>query len=135
MKVQSRGLLLTLSLLMPSLLLPASDAKPKAVSSAPKIPAAKSSIDSKVEDLLKKMTIEEKIGQMTQYHQSKALDEKATVDVKAGKVGSMLSLFGAKATNAAQKVAVEGSRLHIPVLFGLDVIHGSKTFFPLSRTA
>src|SRR5690242_3597872 len=82
--------------------------------------APASSLDARVNALLAKMTLEEKIGQMTQYHQWKKLDEKSGVDISAGKVGSFLNVFGAKSTNETQRVAVEKSRLHIPLIFGLD---------------
>src|SRR5579872_3778201 len=131
MKVPSRGLLLVSLLLLPSLLLAAPDTKPIATKPVSKISSAKSPIDAKVEALLRKMTLEEKIGQMTQYHQWKQMDADHKKDITDGKIGSFLNLFGAKSTNETQKIAVEGTRLHIPLIFGLDVIHGYKTIFPI----
>lgn len=89
------------------------------------------SVDARVAALLAKMTLEEKIGQMNQYHIWQKLEAKAEGNIRSGKAGSFLNLFGAKNTNEAQKVAVEQSRLHIPILFGMDVIHGYKTIFPI----
>jgi len=131
MKVSSRGLLLTLSFLLPSILLAAPDAKPVAVKPVAKTTSPRSAIDSKVAALLAKMTLEEKIGQMTQYHQWKQMDADKKKDITDGKIGSFLNLFGAKNTNETQKIAVEETRLHIPLIFGLDVIHGYKTIFPI----
>lgn len=85
-------------------------------------------IDKKVEGLLSKMTLEEKIGQMTQVSSVQA-EYKALI--KQGHVGSLLNVKGAEAVNAVQKIAVEESRLGIPLIFGLDVIHGYRTIFPI----
>jgi beta-glucosidase len=85
-------------------------------------------IDQHVDDLLQKMTIEEKAGQLTQY----AGNNPQTMEmIKQGKVGSLLGVLGAEQANAAQRAAVEGSRLHIPLIFGYDVIHGYRTVFPV----
>ena len=88
-------------------------------------------IDRKVNSLLSKMTLEEKIGQLVQWAPWKSTEDKIKKDTGEGKVGSLLNVWGAKNTNAYQKIAVEQSRLHIPLLFGLDVIHGYKTIFPI----
>lgn len=93
--------------------------------------APSGSVEEKVEKLLSQMTLEEKIGQMTQYHEYEKLGAQTVPDVTAGKTGSLLNTFGAKNINEAQRIAVEKSRLHIPLLFGLDVIHGYKTIFPI----
>src|ERR1041385_6925053 len=71
-----------------------------------------SSINQKVDALVSQMTLEEKIGQMTQYHEWKQLEKKDVPLVAAGRIGSLLNTFGAKTTNEAQKIAVEQSRLH-----------------------
>jgi len=96
----------------------------------------KKTIDQKVDSLLKQMTIEEKIGQLTQY----SFDWNATGPItikrdqaeaiKAGKVGAMLNVLGASYTRQYQEIAMQ-SRLKIPLLFGQDVIHGYKTTFPI----
>ncbi|HUO56833.1 MAG TPA: beta-glucosidase BglX [bacterium] len=90
-----------------------------------------SALDPRVENLLKKMTLEEKIGQMTQYNHWKQPSPGQIKDVADGKVGSFLNVYGSKSTNELQKSAVDNSRLHIPLIFGLDVIHGYKTIFPI----
>ena len=87
------------------------------------------------------MTIEEKIGQLNQHNGSWDLTGPIPEDndyvaqraalLKNGGVGSLLNVAGAEATYQAQKLAVENSRLGIPLLFGLDVIHGYKTIFPI----
>ena len=93
-------------------------------------------VNARVEALLKKMTLEEKVGQLAQYSAGYATGPGASnlkYDELAakGQVGSMLNVVGAEATNHYQHIAVEKSRLHIPVLFGLDVIHGHRTTFPV----
>lgn len=98
--------------------------------------AQNKSIEKKIDLLLKQMTIEEKIGQLTQY----SGDRKATGPVtfkgdhkeliKAGKIGSMLNVLGANYTRQYQEIAMQ-SRLKIPLLFAQDVIHGYKTTFPI----
>lgn len=118
--------------------------------------------ENKVEELLLKMTLEEKIGQLNQVGPSpvggfkisaselqlmldagkiskeefereisdKCWDENED-DVRQGRIGSFLGIFGAESCNRMQKIAVEESRLGIPLLFGLDVIHGYHTIFPI----
>jgi beta-glucosidase len=97
-------------------------------------------IDQKVEALLEQMTLEEKVGQLNQYTSSfdltgpppSAADQKRNYEqIRSGQVGSMLNVLGAEATRNAQKLAVEGSRLKIPLIFGYDVIHGYRTIFPI----
>jgi len=94
-------------------------------------------IESKVSALLAKMTLEEKIGQLVQYSAGAATgptsgrtDDKDMV--RKGQVGSLFNVTGAHATNELQHIAVDESRLHIPLIFGLDVIHGFRTTFPLN---
>ncbi len=101
---------------------------------------------SKIDMLMSKMTLEEKIGQMNQYNgfwdatgpAPEGGDSRWKYDhLKSGLVGSVLNVTGAEAVRAMQKEAVEGSRLGIPLIFGLDVIHGHKTLtpVPLAETA
>lgn len=93
-------------------------------------------IEKRVDSLLKLMTLEEKVGQLNQYSGREVtgpLSEKKTNqlnDLKSGWVGSMLNVRGVKDTREIQSVALQ-SRLKIPLLFGLDVIHGYKTVFPI----
>ena len=85
-------------------------------------------IERKVDTLLRQMTLEEKAGQLTQF----AGSSPQTIEmIKQGKVGSLLGVLGAENANEAQRAAVEHSRLHIPLIFGFDVIHGYRTIFPV----
>ena len=93
-------------------------------------------LNARVEALLKKMTLEEKIGQTVQYSAGFATGPagaKVSYDelTEQGKIGSMLNVYGADKTNHYQHIAMEKSRLHIPILFGQDVIHGMHTTFPV----
>ena len=84
--------------------------------------------------LLKQMTVDEKVGQMTQSAgivMPGLADHKPDDLVTAGKVGSILWLIDVKEINRLQHLAVEKSRLHIPIIFGYDVIHGYRTVFPV----
>jgi beta-glucosidase len=89
-----------------------------------------------VEALLKRMTLEEKVGQLVQYSvgtpTGPGTGRGEYQDMVArGQVGSLFNLDNAAAANRYQHLAVEKSRLHIPLLFGLDVIHGYRTTFPV----
>lgn len=87
-------------------------------------------LEQRVENLLSAMTLEEKIGQMNQL--SPSADVAALHEVaRKGQVGSLLNLVDPAAINAVQRVAVEESRLGIPILIARDVIHGFKTIFPI----
>jgi beta-glucosidase len=93
-------------------------------------------LERRVDDLLRRMTLEEKIGQLVQYSAGRPTGPGTgradyREQITKGQLGSLLNLTGAAETNALQKVAVEQSRLHIPLLFGLDVIHGYRTIFPV----
>jgi beta-glucosidase len=97
---------------------------------------ASKELNERVESLLHKMTLEEKVGQLAQYSAGFATgpnESRLTYDqlVERGAIGSMLNVIGAEQTNHYQHIAVEKSRLHIPLLFGLDVIHGDHTSFPV----
>ena len=94
----------------------------------------------RVEDLLEKMTIEEKVGQLIQYTGRWEMTGPAPDNeyaragmqkIESGELGSMLNVTGARATRNAQKLAIEKSRLGIPMIFGYDVIHGYRTMFPM----
>lgn len=97
-------------------------------------------IDERVEDLMSRMTLEEKIGQMNQYNgfwnvtgpspiQGDAA--KKYKDLRKGYVGSMLNVRGVDEVSAVQKIAVEETRLGIPLIIGFDVIHGYETMSPI----
>ncbi len=86
---------------------------------------------SRVDALLKAMTTEEKTGQMMQYFQLYADTRSAEEQARKGQIGSLLFMTDPKAINRIQHAAVEGSRLHIPLIFGFDVIHGWRTIFPV----
>jgi beta-glucosidase len=97
---------------------------------------ASTKVSERVESLLKKMTLDEKLGQLSQYSAGYAAGPGASnlhwdEMVAKGSVGAMANVVGAEATNHYQHIAVEKSRLHIPLLFGLDVIHGHRTVFPV----
>ena len=97
-------------------------------------------IEEKVDVLMNQMTLEEKIGQLNLHNGS--WDVTGPVPqgeyqqvrynlIKSGGVGAMLNVIGVEATMAAQKIAVENSRLGIPLMFGYDVVHGYQTMFPV----
>lgn len=95
-------------------------------------------LNARVESLLKKMTLDEKVGQLAQFSAGFATGPNAAATntrfeemVSKGQVGSFLNVVGAEATNHYQHIAMEKSRLHIPLIFGLDVIHGDHTVFPV----
>ena len=88
-----------------------------------------SDIESKVDSLLSQMTIEEKLGQMNQL--SPWDFEDLAKRVRKGEVGSILNVVNPEEVNKIQKIAVEESRLGIPLIVSRDVIHGYKTIFPI----
>lgn len=87
-------------------------------------------IESRVNALLGQMTLQEKIGQMNQLSPFGGLEEMAGL-IREGNVGSLLNLTDPELVNKAQRIAVEESRLGIPLLMSRDVIHGYKTIFPI----
>lgn len=89
-----------------------------------------SATEQKIESLLSKMTLEEKIGQMNQLSSSGNIEEMSE-QVKNGEIGSILNEIDPARINALQRVAMEESRLGIPLLMARDVIHGFKTIFPI----
>lgn len=99
-------------------------------------PKESGSMDRFIDDLMSKMTVEEKIGQLnlpvagdivTGEGKSVAVDER----IAKGEVGGLFNVKGAAEIRKYQKIAVEQSRLGIPLLFGMDVIHGYETVFPI----
>lgn len=97
---------------------------------------SKASIDERVNALLSKMTLDEKIGQLNQYTGDWEVTGPVTnsgnklEDVKQGRIGSMLNVRGVEHTRVLQEAAMQ-SRLRIPLLFGQDVIHGYRVTFPI----
>ena len=90
-----------------------------------------------IDSLLRRMTIDEKIGQMSLFTSDwdvtgPTLRAQYKEDIMAGKVGAVFNAYTASYTRELQKLAVEKTRLKIPLLFGYDVIHGHKTIFPIS---
>src|SRR5580700_11199144 len=120
------GLLLAIVLSSPLSLL-------KAQAQAPKLDDA--AIEQRITQLLSQMTLEEKIAQTVHFADSSTGPGSPHADFREqtaqGHVGSFENITGAAETNALQKLAVEKSRLHIPLVFALDVIHGYRTIFPV----
>ena len=92
--------------------------------------------EKKLDALLQKMTLEEKVGQLVQYSAGQPTGPgtgRTDYDdmIRKGEVGALFNITTARQVNAYQHIAVEQSRLHIPLLFGLDVIHGFRTEFPI----
>jgi len=92
--------------------------------------------ESKIDSLLQQMTLEEKIGQLNQYSVGTPTGPGTgrgdySDMVAKGEVGSLYNVPNGDKINEYQKIAVEKSRLHIPLIFGLDVIHGFRTTFPV----
>jgi len=121
-----RVLLLTLASTFPFSLLRAQVAPP---------PLDDPAIEQRISQLLAQMTLEEKIAQTVHFADSSTGPGSPHADYKEqtiqGHVGSFENITGAAETNALQKLAVEKSRLHIPLVFALDVIHGYRTIFPV----
>ena len=85
------------------------------------------SYEARAKELLGKMTLSEKVGQLVLFGSMKQLN---IDDMKAGKIGALLNVPDVKTANAMQKIAVEETRLGIPLLIGHDVVHGDRTLFP-----
>ena len=97
-------------------------------------------VEQQIEELVARMTLEEKAGQLTQFSDpgdvtgpapDSAREQQKRALVKSGVVGSVLNVIGVENIRALQKIAVEESRLKIPMVFAYDVIHGHKTMFPI----
>ena len=91
----------------------------------------------RIDTLLAAMTVEEKIGQLNMVAASRAVTGPGELrdlheGIRAGRIGCLLNLWGADEVRAVQRLAVEESRLRVPLLVGLDVIHGHHTIFPAS---
>jgi beta-glucosidase len=93
-------------------------------------PPDDAAVHQRADALLKEMTLEEKIGQLSQlfdFAKSKEIDDA----VAKGQLGSLLFVTDPAETNRLQHLAVDKTRLHIPLIFGFDVIHGFRTIFPV----
>ena len=91
----------------------------------------------RIDTLLATMTVEEKIGQLNMVASSRVVTGPGELHdlhegIRTGRIGNLLNLWGADETRALQRLAVEESRLGVPLLMGLDVIHGHHTIFPVS---
>jgi beta-glucosidase len=107
----------------------------RAQSSPPPMRQNDPAIEQRITQLLGQMTLEEKVAQTVHFADSSTGPGSPHADYREqtaqGHVGSFENITGAAETNALQKIAVENSRLHIPLLFALDVIHGYRTIFPV----
>ena len=96
----------------------------------------RSEMDRFIDDLMGKMTVEEKIGQLNlpvagEIVTGQAKSSNVSERIRRGEVGGLFNLKGAEKIRDVQRIAVEESRLGIPILFGMDVIHGYETIFPI----
>jgi beta-glucosidase len=94
------------------------------------------SLDARVESILQRMTLDEKVGQLVQYSAGQPTGPGTGRSdyedmIAKGQISSLFNVIEPHEINRYQKIAMEKSRLHIPILFGLDVIHGFKTEFPI----
>src|SRR5881275_2060507 len=96
-----------------------------------------SGMSSFVTSLMSKMTLDEKIGQLNLVTPGGGVATGAVVskgvedNIRKGLVGGLFGIYGPDKIRQAQELAVKNTRLHIPLIFGLDVIHGHKTMFPI----
>lgn len=88
-------------------------------------------VEQKIDELLLKMTLDEKIGQLNQINGVGSASPEMVEQVRSGTVGSILNEVDLATANELQRVAVEESRLGIPLIYARDVIHGFKTIFPI----
>ena len=89
-----------------------------------------------INDLMNKMTVDEKLGQLNLttaggFVTGTAVNEQTQKKLKSGQIGGMLNGFSLASMRASQEIAVKESPNHIPILFGMDVIHGYRTIFPI----
>ena len=93
-------------------------------------------MDKFIDDLMGQMTLHEKIGQLNlpvtgEIVTGQAKSSDVAEKIKNGEVGGLFNLKGVERIRDVQRVAVEESRLHIPLIFGMDVVHGYETVFPI----
>ncbi len=129
--VQHAKLLLAAAVLLSTL--PLGAHAQRRVPRAPSRRGAQNDVERKVETLLARMTLEEKLGQLQQSGGDVAgkAEPRIIEEARSGRLGSTLGVRGARNANELQRVAVEGTRLKIPIIFGFDVIHGYRTIFPI----
>lgn len=131
------------TLLLAAPLLPAPlSAKPASTSQAAPTDAAgwmrpDARMDRFIAELIARMTLDEKIGQLTLLTSDwestgPTMRDGYKDDIRAGRVGAIFNAYTAKYTRELQQLAVDGTRLKIPLIFGYDVIHGHRTIFPIS---
>ncbi len=118
-------------LLSPMVLLPALLASLTGQSPAPSVAS-----EARIDELIQKMTLEEKAGQLSLFTADldvtgPSIRANYREAIEKGRAGALFNAFGAKFTREMQRLAVEKSRLGIPLLFGYDVIHGHRTIFPI----
>jgi beta-glucosidase len=106
------------------------------ISQRPSAGLADPDLDARVDSVLSRMTLEEKVGQLVQYSAGQPTGPgTGRTDyedmIAHGQIGALLNVVDPHQVNAYQHIAMEKARLHIPLLFGLDVIHGFKTEFPI----
>jgi len=94
-------------------------------------------IARRVDSVIKLMTVEEKIGQLTLFTSDyditgSTIRENYKEDIRQGRVGAIFNAYGVDYVRELQRMAVEETRLGIPLIFGYDVIHGHRTIFPIS---
>ena len=99
-------------------------------------PAAEQTMNRFIDSLMSEMTLEEKIGQMNlpvtgSIVTGQAQSSDIAQQIREGRVGGLFNLKGVESIREVQRIAVEESRLGIPLLFGMDVIHGYETVFPI----
>src|SRR5271157_4131926 len=102
-----------------------------AVSGACLFAATPAEIEKKIDALMARMTIEEKLGQMSQTSFPKGLPDQAKNEIRKGRWGSFFNGGTPREKAEAQRIAAKESRLGIPIIFGQDVIHGYQTVFPI----
>ncbi|WP_044001855.1 beta-glucosidase BglX [Hymenobacter swuensis] len=131
-RVFRTALLMSLGLLTPQLQAqqPATAATARAAAPDPKMTKF-------IDELLQKMTLEEKIGQLNMITvgfdvTGPVVSKDVDASIKRGSVGSVLNTFTPQAARKLQEMAVKQTRLHIPLIFGYDVIHGHRTIFPIA---
>ncbi|WP_236704846.1 glycoside hydrolase family 3 N-terminal domain-containing protein [Hymenobacter sp. AT01-02] len=131
-RVFRTALLMSLGLLTPQL-----QAQQSAAPTAARVAAPDPKMTKFINDLMQKMTLEEKIGQLNMITvgfdvTGPVVSKDVDASIRRGAVGSVLNTFTPKAARKLQEMAVKETRLHIPLIFGYDVIHGHRTIFPIA---